>query len=86
MTLYTREDEKACASKRISAELTSNQENLEQATIQLKQAKKNIRKLTKQLACNHEFKLKQTLSMDEYACKKCKFKFKYSAYLEKNGN
>ena len=84
MTLYTRDDERQYAEKLITSDINVNQANLTEAIAQVKFFKKNLRKLNKQVVCNHEFKLKQTVSLDEYTCKTCKFKFKYSAYLEKN--
>lgn len=74
MILETAEQEKQYANQMIRDMLEINSECLRKLIDETKETKKAIRKLTKQSACEHDFKLKVVPNgADQYKCKKCKF-------------
>lgn len=76
MILETPEQEKQRANELITEQLQGRQEYLANILAQIKDTKKAIRKLNKQSACEHDFKLKvNPAGADQYKCKKCKFEF-----------
>ena len=76
MTLENPQQEATYANKLIAERITDKNEYIAGALATVKSAKKDIRKLTKQSNCEHDFKLNQFSPMfDSYKCKRCKFEF-----------
>ena len=69
------EQEKNYANALIAEQMADKDEYIAEALAAVKIAKKALRKLTKQVLCDHDFKLKTLSHSDHYKCKKCKFEF-----------
>lgn len=73
MLLETVEQEREFATSLISSTIEQKAADIIEFNLKIKQTKKESRLLIKQLACEHDFKLKQEFTVDHYKCKKCKF-------------
>lgn len=59
----------------IALQIENSNNYIDEHLLKMKEEKKRLRRLTKQQACEHDFKLKQNGLVDHYKCKKCKFEF-----------
>lgn len=75
MVFESTQQEAEYANRLIETKLEDGNQELVTLLQKVKDTKKANRKLTKQRACEHEFKLKQNSITDDYKCKKCKFEF-----------